>query len=350
MNPPPSPAPSPVPSPTSSPAPLRIVLYGNITLPNEFRLRQKADFPFTVVAVPNDATAQQKETAIMAADAVVCVAFDHPSKHAPALKLIQTQSAGYERVDFDCVPDRAAICNAFGHTRAIAEYALMTMLMWTHQWKAVEDSFRAGSWKYSGAKFGPLRDELGVKTIGILGLGQLGREIAGHAGAIGARVIGCARTPQPVPGVAEVYGLERLDEFLGQCDFVVIAIALAPQTEGLIDAARLASMKRSAVLVNVARGPIVAERDLYEALTSGVIAGAIIDVWWRYPTAEEPERRPSAYPFETLPNVFMTPHSSGWTEQMMDRRWDMVIANLRASWRGEPFQNVVRAPLTIPVR
>ncbi|MGE3927624.1 MAG: 2-hydroxyacid dehydrogenase [Lautropia sp.] len=327
--------------PSNAP-PLRVVLYGDITLPNEFRLRRKADFPFTVTPVPSSAEPARKEAALVQADAVVCVRFDHPARHAPDLRLVQTQSAGYELVDLGCVPDRAAVCNAFGHVRAIAEYALMTMLMWTHRWKAVEDSFRAGSWEYSGAQYGPLRDELNIKTVGILGLGQMGREIAARTHAIGARVIGCARNTAPVPGVERVYPLDQLDAFLAQCDFVVIAIAQAPATEQLIDAARLAAMKRSAVLVNVARGAIVAERDLYEALTGGVIAGAVIDVWWRYPTEDEPRRRPSAYPFHELPNVLMTPHSSGWTEPMMDRRWDMVIANLSALWHGRPLINVVR--------
>jgi phosphoglycerate dehydrogenase-like enzyme len=118
-----------------------------------------------------------------------------------------------------------------------------------------------------------------------------------------------------------------------------------PETTGLIGAARLARMKRDAVLVNVARGPIVVEEDLYKGLVAGTIAGAVIDVWWQYPTATEPQRRGSKFPFHTLDNVLMTPHSSGWTEQMMDRRWDMIVANLRALWRGEPLRNVVRAPL-----
>ena len=89
----------------------------------------------------------------------------------------------------------------------------------------------------------------------------------------------------------------------------------------------------------------MAERDLYEALTSGVIAGAVIDVWWQYPDASEPQRRGSRFPFHELDNVLMTPHSSGWTEQMMDRRWNMIIANLRAAWSGEPLINVVRGPM-----
>lgn len=336
-------------SPSSSvaAAPLQIVLYGDTILPNEERLRRKADFPYTVLRLPSRASAEEKAAAVAQADAVVCLTFDLPARHAPRLRLVQTQSAGFERVRFDCLPDQASLCNAFGHTQAIAEYTLMTMLMWTHQWKTVEASFRSGSWKYSGSKYGPLRDELNVKTVGIIGLGQLGKAIARQVSAIGSTVLGCARTPDPVDGVDEMYGLDRIDDFLGRCDFVVLAVALAPETEGLINAARLARMTPDAVLVNVARGPVVVERDLYQALSEGRIGGAILDVWWRYPTPEEPERKPSTLPFDALPNVFMTPHSSGWTEPMMDRRWDQIIANLRALSRHEPLRNVVRAPVAV---
>lgn len=331
---------------TSNPAPLNVVLYGDIILPNEYRLRAKADFPISVVALPDKTSDADKEAAFGAADAVVCVRFDHPSKHAPRLRLVQLQAAGYDRIDFNCVPDRAAVCNAFGHTSAIAEYALMTMLMWTHQWKPVEQSFRAGSWHYSGSMYGPLRNELNSRTVGILGFGQMGREIAARCSALGVRVLACARNPKDTDQVDAFYPLARLDDFLGQCDFVVVCIAHVPETEGLIDAARLARMKPDAVLVNVARGPVVAEHDLYQALTSGAIAGAVIDVWWQYPDASDPQRRGSRFPFHELDNVFMTPHSSGWTEQMMDRRWDMIMTNLRAIRCGEPLTNVVRAPLS----
>ena len=329
----------------SNPTALKIVLYGDIILPNEYRLRAKADFPISVACLSDKSSADEREAAMISADAVVCVRFDHPSQHATHLKLVQLQAAGYDKIDFKLIPNQAAVCNAFGHTSAIAEYALMTMLMWTHQWKPVEESFRAGSWKYSGSMYGPLRDELNAKTVGIIGFGQLGKEIAARSHAMGTRVIGCCRNPKPSENVDEFYPLEQLDEFLTQCDFVIISIAHVPQTEGLINAARLSRMKHNAVLINVARGPIVAERDLYEALTSGVIAGAVIDVWWQYPDASEPQRRGSRFPFHELDNVLMTPHSSGWTEQMMDRRWNMIIANLRAAWSGEPLINVVRGPI-----
>lgn len=329
-------------------APLSIVLYGDAVLANEYRLRAKADFPVALIGLPDKASEADKDAALAAADAVVCVKFDHPSRQAAHLKLIQLQAAGFDKIDFECVPDRAAVCNAFGHTRAIAEYALMTMLMWTHRWKSVEESFRGGSWKYGAAVSGPFHHELNGKTVGIIGFGQMGKEIAARSHAMGTRVLACCREPQSSEHVEAFYRLEQLDEFLARCDFVVVCIAHVPQTEGLISAARLARMKREAVLINVARGPIVAERDLYEALTSARIAGAVIDVWWQYPDAADPQRRGSRFPFHELDNVLMTPHSSGWTEQMMDRRWDMIMANLRAAWRGEPLRNIVRGPVSQP--
>jgi phosphoglycerate dehydrogenase-like enzyme len=325
--------------------PLRIVLAGSIVTANEPRLRAKADFPIDVTCLPDGAADALRDAALARADALVCTSLRRAPTAGSPLRLVQLQAAGYDGIDFACVPPSATVCNAFGHTNAIAEYVVMTLLMWTHRWKPVEESFRAGSWEYSGAMVGPLRDELAGKTVGILGYGQMGAAIASRARAMGTRVVACSRHAKPAADVDAFLSLERLDEFLGGCDFVVVCIAHVPETTGLIDARRLACMKRDAVLVNVARGPVVAEQDLFEALTGGIIAGAVIDVWWRYPDASEPRRRGSRFPFHELSNVLMTPHSSGWTEQMMDRRWDMIVANLRALWRGEPLRHVVRPAL-----
>jgi len=128
---------------------------------------------------------------------------------------------------------------------------------------------------------------------------------------------------------------------LPACDFVVLCTALGPETEGLIDARRLALMKRSAFLVNIARGQIVDEGAIYAALRDRRIGGAALDVWWQYPDAAEPERRPSRYPFHELRNVIMTPHCSGWTEGMVARRWAEVAGNINRFIRGEPLINVV---------
>ena len=128
---------------------------------------------------------------------------------------------------------------------------------------------------------------------------------------------------------------------LPHCDTVLIACALAPETKGLIDARRLALMKPGALLINVARAAIVDEDALYAALKDGHLGGAALDVWWQYPTANEPERRPSRRPFHELSNVLMTPHSSSSSEATADRRWSAVAGNLDRFARGESLQNVV---------
>ena len=128
---------------------------------------------------------------------------------------------------------------------------------------------------------------------------------------------------------------------LPACDFVVLCTALGPETEGLINSHRLSLMKRSAFLINIARGSVVVEDAIYAALRDGGIGGAALDVWWQYPDATEPERRPSRHPFHELPNLLMTPHCSGWTGGMVARRWSEVADNINRFVRGEPLKNVV---------
>jgi phosphoglycerate dehydrogenase-like enzyme len=116
---------------------------------------------------------------------------------------------------------------------------------------------------------------------------------------------------------------------------------LNAETRGLIDRRRLGLMKRSAVLINVARGEVVAEDALYEALRDRVIAGAVIDTWYVYPAAGEPDPYPSRRPFHELPNVIMTPHASGWTDKLLGRRWRVMADNLERLAAGQELRNVV---------
>ena len=103
-------------------------------------------------------------------------------------------------------------------------------------------------------------------------------------------------------------------------------------------------MKRTGVIINVARGPVIDEDALYAALAENRIGGAIIDVWWSYPSADKPEAPPSRHPFHKLANVLRTPHSSGWTLGMRRRRAGQIAANLDHLARGEPLDNIVRPP------
>ena len=180
------------------------------------------------------------------------------------------------------------------------------------------------------------------RTIGIVGYGRIGREVAERATGLKCRVLAANRSPVADPAPAEaVFSLADLDRMLPLCDTVLIACALAPETTGLIDARRLALMKPGALLINVARARIVDEDALYAALKDGHLGGAALDVWWQYPTEVKPERRPSRRPFHELPNVLMTPHSSSSSGATADRRWSVVAGNLDRFARGEPLENIV---------
>ena len=128
---------------------------------------------------------------------------------------------------------------------------------------------------------------------------------------------------------------------LPESDTVVLCTALGPETTGLIDADRLSLMRSSAFLINIARGQIVDEDAIYSVLRDRTIGGAALDVWWQYPNATEPERRGSRHPFHELPNVIATPHNSGWTDGMVERRWDEIADNINRFVRGEPLENIV---------
>jgi phosphoglycerate dehydrogenase-like enzyme len=262
---------------------------------------------------------------------------------APKLRLVQSVATGIELIDLAALPHGVSICNAFGHETAIAEYVLMTMLVWSHRLREIESEFRSrSSWRASWVQSGAPHGEILGGAVGIVGLGRVGREVARRAAAFGCHVMAANRSPcLPENGVERLYPLSELDRMLPACDFVVLCTALGPETENLIDPHRLALMKRSAFLVNISRGMVADEDALYQALRDRTIGGAALDVWWQYPDAAEPERRPSRHPFHELPNVIMTPHCSGWTAGMVKRRWAEVAGNINRFVRGEPLENVV---------
>ena len=201
--------------------------------------------------------------------------------------------------------------------------------------------FRAGSWVAS-PQFGggrPHGEVLG-RTLGIVGYGRIGREVAERAAGLKCRVLAANRSPITEPAPAEtVYPLAELDRMLPACDTLLIACGLGPETRGLIDARRLALLKPGTLLINVARAPIVDEDALYDALKDGHLGGAALDVWWQYPTAAEPDRRTSRRPFHELPNVLMTPPAQATRQRNgAGARWPPISI---ASRGGEQLENIV---------
>jgi phosphoglycerate dehydrogenase-like enzyme len=266
---------------------------------------------------------------------------DYPP--APKLRLVQSVATGVELFDLAALPKGCAVCNAFGHETAIAEYVVMVMLALHHRLFQIAGEFRdGGSWATSWVQSGTPHGEVRGTTLGIVGFGRVGREVARRAAPFGCRILAANRSPHDAePGVEHIYPMTELDRMLPLCDTVAICTALGPETTGLIDAHRLGLLKPSAVLINIARGQVIDEDALYAALRDGKIGGAAIDVWWQYPNPAEPSRRGSRHPFHELPNVIVTPHNSGWTAGMVRRRWDEIADNINRFCRGDSLTNLV---------
>jgi phosphoglycerate dehydrogenase-like enzyme len=261
---------------------------------------------------------------------------------APRLKLLQAATAGIDMIDLPSLPRGITLCNVFGHEPAIAEYVMMTILALTLRLFDTVTDFRNGSWAAHQPAGGSPHGEVFGKTVGIVGYGRIGREVAKRAAAFGCKVVAANRSPiADKGGASEIYPLAELDHMLPQCDVLLIAAGLGPETRGLIDARRLSLMKPTALLINIGRAAIVDEEALYDALSGNRLGGAALDVWWQHWSPEHPDRRPSRFPFHELPNVLMTPHCSGFTEGTADRRWGDLAANLDRFARGEPLANVV---------
>jgi phosphoglycerate dehydrogenase-like enzyme len=285
----------------------------------------------------------QLAAALEEADAMISMDWSRDMPSAPGLRLIQLPGAGTDDIDFDAVPRQAAVCNVYEHEIGIAEYVLAAMLHFTVRLSAMDQALRKAQW-WGSALCGPRHGELSGQTLGIIGYGRIGREVARRAHAFGMRVRGCSRSPRDGdPWVERVEAMSALPTLLARSDFVLLSLPLGHSTTGIIGSAQLAQMKPSAVLINVARGPLIEEAALFEACRSKTIAGAAIDTWYRYPRPDAPQGYPSAYPFHELDNVVMTPHASGWTEGLLPRRNRVIAENLDRLAKGLPLQNIVRA-------
>ncbi|HEY1574265.1 MAG TPA: NAD(P)-dependent oxidoreductase [Pseudonocardiaceae bacterium] len=237
------------------------------------------------------------------------------------LKLVQLLSAGYESVDVPALAAAGIPVANIGTANAstVAEHAMALILALLRQLPAQVDLVRSGGWRPA-----PPARELRGRTVGIVGLGGIGREIARRALAFDTTVVYTSRrVVSEVPGVTRV----ALAELLASSDVVCLAVPVTPETTGLIAAAELAVMRPSAVLVNVSRGAVVDERALAAALASGAIAGAGLDV-----LAVEPPSPDN--PLLAMPNVLVTPHQAGLSPDAWPRIVSLAWANVVSALSG----------------
>ncbi len=248
----------------------------------------------------------------------------------PGLRWVHTISAGVDHLLFPELRESETILtNASGVFNVpIAETVMAYILAVVKRLPEFWARQRERRWEKL-----PLRELRGL-TVGIVGLGDIGAEVARLCRAFGMRVLGLRRHPAPSDAADEVMPPDRLHDLLARSDFVVIAVPLTAETRGMIGRAELAAMKPDAWLINISRGAIVDEDALVEALREGRIGGACLDVF-----AQEP--LPPESPLWDLPNVIITPHNSWSSPRIEEREIDLFLENLRRYVAGEPLLNVV---------
>jgi phosphoglycerate dehydrogenase-like enzyme len=321
---------------------LRVAFLGPLASSFADRVRAHVTVPCEIVHLDEKDAAG----ALPSIDVLVTVAFTREmGTAAPRLRLIQVPGAGLDRVDRSAIRPGVALASAHGHETAIAEYVIGAMIALRRDFLRGDSALRAGRWESQwawGAPPPPVWPELAGRTLGILGYGGIGQAVARRARAFDMPVLAIRRDVARSSGadLAFLGGPESLPDVLRRADYLVITLPLTPETRGLIGRAELGLMKPTAILVNVARAQIVDEDALYAALAEKRLAGAALDVWYRYPSAAGPAF-PARRPFHELPNVLMTPHVSGWTDGMMEARATLIAENIRRVARGEPPESAV---------
>lgn len=250
---------------------------------------------------------------------------------AAKLRFIQSISSGTDQYDKKALADRGIrLASAQGvNARAVAEHALALILAMARRLPEARDNQKQRVWRGMIGDLTQREDELGGKTLLVIGLGRIGGRLAQLAKAFDMRVIGFRRDPSAGAGAADsVHTLADLPRFLPQADFVALTCALTDETRGVIGAKALAALPSSAFVVNCARGGCVDQAALVGALQAGRIAGAALDVTDPEPLAEDS-------PLWTMPNVLVTPHTAGETRKYEANVIDILMENLDRQWRGE---------------
>lgn len=267
------------------------------------------------------------------ADAMILANMPMPAdvlRKCDKLKFIDVAFTGVDHVGLDAAKEKnIAVSNASGYSNeAVSELVIGTTLSLARNLRSVEDRCREGK-----DKTGLVGWEIKGKTVGIIGLGKIGTRTAELFHAFGATVLAQSRTHHD--GIAEYIEQVTQEELLRRSDIVVLHCPLNNSTRGMINAEKLAMMKPTALLVNVARGPVVVEKDLAVALENGVIAGAAIDVFDKEPPLD------TASPILHVPNCLVTPHVAFATQQSMSLRAEIVFDNLAKWMEGHQINTIL---------
>ena len=277
-------------------------------------------------------TREELDARIAEADVLLCSGLwrNDLIPRAPKLRFVQSISAGVDQYDKAALATAGIrLASAQGvNARAVSEHAMALILALARRLPEARDNQAKRVWRGMLGDLSQREDELGGKTLLIVGLGRIGNRLAQLAKAFDMRVLATRRDPAAGGDADEVHAMGALTSLLPQADVVALTCPLTPETERLINAETLALLRPSAALVNVARGRCVDEPALIAALNAGRLTAAALDT-----TIEEPLAQGS--PLWAMPNVFVTPHTAGETRRYEDNVIDILIENLDRLWRGE---------------
>jgi len=283
---------------------------------------------------------EKRDEAWATADVVVSMGFPREfpldfREKARRVRMIQSLVAGVDHFPFERFPPSAIVCsNAGAYSVSVAEHAMALLLAAAKDVVARTEEIRRGIFNQTIENKG-----LAGSTALILGFGGIGSEIARRCKAFDMHVVGLARSPPSNSLVDAVGTMEDLPRYLPQADAVFLALPLTRATQGLVDRVFLTRMKEDAILVNIARGKLIVEDDLFEHLKARPRFRAALDTWWTYPDTRD--GRPFHRPFQDLANLVMTPHVAPFVVGQRGRAMEAALDNVLRFLRGEKPHNIV---------
>jgi len=250
----------------------------------------------------------------------------------PGLRWVHSRAAGLDKSLFpELIQSPVPLTNGTGvFSPALGEFALAAILYFAKDFPRMLRNQRAGRWEQF------LVDEIAGQAVGIVGYGDIGRAVASRAHAMGMRVLALKRhAPASAdPLIAQFFKPAELDAMLAQCDYVVVAAPLTPETHHMIGDAAFAAIKSSAVIINIGRGPVIDQEALVRALTDGKIRGAGLDVF-------EQEPIPEGDPIYKFDNVLISPHCADQTKTWLLHAMNFFLQQYARFTAGQPLQNIV---------
>jgi len=259
------------------------------------------------------------------------------------LKLIHLPGSGTDGVDFSKVPRGCLVCNVYEHEIAISEFIIANLLNWEIKLIDKIEKFKNYNWEDSMLFSKNPHGELNKKKIAILGYGRIGKELTKKLSVFNTHVTIITRKKIKKENFFDRnFTVSKVNKYLKDFDYFIIACDLNDSTFNLITKKEINLMNKNCVIINVARGPIVNEKDLYSALKNKLIGGAVIDTWYRYPEIKDKKVfKPSRFNFRILKNIVMTPHLSALSSNLLERRIKVISQNIIALKKNKKLINVV---------